>query len=75
VGKLNSDIVEHGPAREDGLPAWVTWRGQRFDTPDYEFIREMVYDSVVSSLYDYDVEPDGHDPEGSPSWLLAIGLM
>jgi hypothetical protein len=67
--------VGRGPAREDGLPAWVSWGGERFDTPELEELEAWTVDSVCESLLGDEVEHDGCDAEGSPSWLLALGLV
>jgi hypothetical protein len=40
------------------------------DNSNYDLL-----DSVVQSVLGHDVEPDGWDPEGSPSWLLAMGVI
>jgi hypothetical protein len=33
------------------------------------------WDSVCKSVFGTDVEPDGWSYDGSPSWLLALGLI
>jgi len=42
---------------------------------DFCDLEEVAMDSICPSLLGYDVEPDGWDEEGSPSWLLALGLI
>jgi hypothetical protein len=32
-------------------------------------------DSVVEATDGEEVEPDGHSPDGAPSWLLALGMI
>jgi len=76
--KINDDIGEitQGPPREsDGLPQWVEWRGELFDTPEYECFEFWTFDSVCETLEGGTIEPDGWDYNGCPSWLLAIGLI
>lgn len=38
-------------------------------------IEESVCDSVCKSVLGEDIEPDGFDEKGSPSWLLVLGLI
>lgn len=45
------------------------------ERPTTEQITDWVTDSVCESMLGYTVEPDGIDEEGSPSWLLALGLI
>ena len=58
-----------------GLPIWVEWQGERFDTPSFEEIRDWVFDSVCETLDGQRIEPDGVAHNGCPAWLLALGLM
>lgn len=43
--------------------------------PDEDELEELVVDSVCPSVFGDEVEPDGWDQDGSPSWLLALGLI
>lgn len=43
--------------------------------PSDRQLEKWTYDSVVKSVYGNRVEPDGFDSDGSPSWLLALGLI
>lgn len=43
--------------------------------PTLEQLQFWVYDSVCESILGEQVEPDGVDQYGSPSWLLAEGLV
>lgn len=43
--------------------------------PTEEELSALVTDSVCPSVLGHEVESDGWDEEGSPSWLLALGLM
>ena len=38
-------------------------------------LTRMVYDGIASTVTGKRVEPDGHGPDGSPSWLLVMGLI
>lgn len=45
------------------------------EPPSEDEIGQMVFDSKnCSSIGGHDVEPDGFDPDGFPSWLMALGL-
>jgi len=46
-----------------------------FISPSMDEIEDAVCDSVCPSIGGETVEPDGWDSEGSPSWLLALGLI
>lgn len=45
------------------------------DDIDEETIRYWVYDSVCPTPTGYTVEPDGHGPDGVPSWLIILGYL
>ena len=36
---------------------------------------EELEDCIVQSIYGENVEPDGWDEDGSPSWLLALNMI
>ena len=46
-----------------------------FQAPSVEEIEKAVHDGTCMSVAGYTVEPDGWDEKGSPSWLLALGLI
>ena len=46
-----------------------------FRQPSIDALEEAVYDGVCESVAGHSVEPDGWDHEGSPSWLLALGMI
>jgi hypothetical protein len=46
-----------------------------FVAPTLEELEEQAADGIVDSVAGYGVEPDGYDQEGSPSWMLALGLI
>jgi hypothetical protein len=68
-------VTFQGPVRDDGFPTSVVFNADVFEVPDYEQIEEWVGDSVCESLGSDEVEPDGCDSDGRPSWLLALGLI
>ena len=63
--------IDHGT----GLPRVIEWRGTQYDVPDLEEIEHWVYSSRCESILGATVEPDGIDPDGAPSWLIAVGLI
>ena len=67
--------ITNGPTREDGLPEWVEWQGEAYDTPSFEELEYWVFDSVCEALDGTRIEPDGWTYDGCPSWLLALGLV
>ena len=46
-----------------------------FHAPDMEELEEANNDGACPSIAGNSVEPDGFDHEGSPSWLLALGII
>lgn len=46
-----------------------------FTPPSMEELEESVSDGVCDSVLGEPVEPDGWDCHGSPSWLLALGMI
>jgi hypothetical protein len=43
--------------------------------PSIKILEKWTEDSFCKSLFGQKVEPDGFDPEGSPSILVAMGLI
>ncbi len=43
--------------------------------PSTEELTDMLHDDISLSVGGEDVEPDGIDADGWPSWLLALGLI
>ena len=69
-------ILLKGPTHsETGLPLWVEWNAERFETPEVSVIGNWVFDSVCETLDGQQVEHDGVAPNGCPSWLLALGIV
>jgi hypothetical protein len=52
------------------IPAFITWKGEEFETPSLDEIEEMVFDSVCETPDGVRVEPDHPD-----SWLSLLGLI
>lgn len=45
------------------------------EMPSQKALSRMATASSVKTVSGYYTEPDGHGPDGSPSWLLAFGLI
>jgi len=43
--------------------------------PSMKTLEKYVYDGISKSLLGKKVEPDGIDPDGSPSVLLLLGIL
>jgi len=60
----------------DGSHAFKTTRfGSFFKAPSLATMERWSMDGVAKSVSGHRVEPDGYGPDGSPSWLLAIGVI
>jgi hypothetical protein len=44
-------------------------------SPSQSTLERMMNDGIATSVTGKLVEPDGYGPDGSPSWLLALGLI
>lgn len=51
------------------------FRAAGLRVPSMERLERWSFDSVAESVFGTDVEPDGWSYDGSPSWLLALGLI
>lgn len=58
-------LIRNLPITVSGLPP----------PPSMEEMEEWSRDGVARSVLGEDVEPDGYDEHGSPSWLLAYGYI
>ena len=68
--------ITHGPTRSsDGLPSYVEWNGEVYDTPRLETLQSWTWASVVETLDGSSIEPDGWTYDGCPSWLLALNIV
>jgi len=89
--KLKSgDVIAAGEATiqwQDGA-AYCHWAGAKYrisrlsaakalgiEQPSMDELEHMVYDGIALSIMGHNVEPDGIDPDGSPSWLMALGMI
>jgi len=43
--------------------------------PSLETMEEWMDQGIAKSITGKRVEPDGYGPDGSPSWLLVLGLI
>jgi len=43
--------------------------------PSERTLEKWLFDDVVKTPTGHKVEPDGHGPDGSPSWLRVLGLI
>ncbi len=57
--------------RASHLTVWFS----AFKTPSLSELEEWSNDGICESMLGNRVEPDGWDSEGSPSWLLALGMI
>jgi hypothetical protein len=46
-----------------------------FHPPSLDELQDAVNDGICPSVAGDSVEPDGWDSHGSPSWLLALGMI
>lgn len=58
-------------ARYQTAPAWM----KQVALPSAETLREWESNGIAETPTGYEVEPDGHGPDGSPSWFLVLGLI
>ena len=62
--------IVHAPTRDVRVRA-----SSAFEVPSTEELQEAASDGLCPSVFGETTEPDGWDSEGSPSWLLALGLI
>lgn len=54
----------------------VDYFGRPFvKAPTISALMKMSDDGIAKSLTGKRIEPDGHGPDGSPSWLLVLGYI
>lgn len=46
-----------------------------FNAPSMRSLEKWSSDGVAKSVGGKRVEPDGHDENGAPSWMLVIGII
>jgi hypothetical protein len=61
--------------REVKIPAATAAKAMGIAFPTIEQLEYWVSDGSCESILGENVEPDGIDEHGSPSWLLAFGLI
>jgi len=54
---------------------YVLYYTSVIEPPDLNDLMSEDLDGVVESIDGEMVEPDGHSPDGFPSWLLALGML
>lgn len=60
----------------DGSHAFKTLRfSSFFKAPSLATMEKWSFDGIAKSVSGHRVEPDGFGPDGSPSWLLVIGVI
>lgn len=47
----------------------------KFKEPSLKTMEKWSDDGVAKSMLGKRVEPDGYDDEGSPSWMLVVGVI
>jgi hypothetical protein len=60
------------PLRDEPYKVRIT---SAFPAPSFNTIEKWGMDGICKTPTGKRVEPDGHGPDGSPSWLLALGLI
>lgn len=75
AGKATATWVEGGETKERPIGALSAARGLEIEQPDLDQLSEWVHDGICDSILGERVEPDGIDEHGSPSWLLAMGMI
>ncbi|WP_288006510.1 hypothetical protein [Acidiphilium sp.] len=69
---IKAERFERAALAITNLPAWAR---SITDLPTMTEIERWSTDSVVEATDGEEVEPDGHSPDGAPSWLLALGMI
>lgn len=68
----DSRCLVHSPLHSEPLQVRIT---SAFKAPSMSLLERWSYESVVRTPTGKRVEPDGHGPDGSPSWLLVMGFI
>lgn len=66
------DRIEKARVNCSKLPSYFP---DDFESPSMEQLEAWVYDGTCETVTGETTEPDGYGPDGSPSWLLALGLI
>ena len=71
-------FLQDSPSRclvRDGSLEYRVRVTSAFHAPEMDELEEANNDGVCPSIGGEQVEPDGWDSNGAPSWLLALGLI
>ncbi len=68
----DSRCLVHSPLHPQPLQVRIT---SAFKMPSMDALEEWSCDGICKTPTGKRVEPDGHGSDGSPSWLLALGLI
>lgn len=71
----NGNAIVNDGDRDYKIGARTAARALDLRLPTFEDLERWTYDSVCESVLGETVEPDGYDEHGSPSWLIAYGLI
>ena len=68
------DVWKHGKLEKinQAIPKWAR---EVDHIPSLSTLQAWEADGICETPTGYQVEPDGHGPDGSPSWLLALGII
>jgi hypothetical protein len=68
----DSRCLVHSPNHSEPLQVRIT---SAFKAPSMKSLENWSYDGICKTPTGARVEPDGHGPDGSPSWLLVFGMI
>jgi hypothetical protein len=68
----DSRCLVHSPAHPAPLQVRIT---SAFKAPSAATLNRWTWDGICKTPTGHRVEPDGHGPDGSPAWLLALGFI
>jgi hypothetical protein len=68
----DSRCLVHSPAHAEPLQVRIT---SAFKAPSMASLEKWSCDGIAKTPTGKRVEPDSHGPDGSPSWLLALGFI
>lgn len=73
--KAEIPLDEWRTRKLEAIAALPTWARECRALPSWHTLESAVTDGVCESVTGDNVEPDGHGPDGAPSWLLALGMI
>lgn len=65
----------HAPDRDVRISARGAARALGIEEPELATLEFWSYDGIAESILGERIEADGIDDHGSPSWLLAFGVI